>query len=182
SRTTNFILMTQAGALLPRVYSKLHPRFPHPEHLFTLASQYFMTGRYEPARETAEKLLQQQNSLNGRLLLSRIQFGLKNYEEALRLSLPIYQQTFDREAGNTAAASYAGQNNWTQAAALLEDLLKDAQELPVLNLAGECYLKLDQIQRAIPLLQKSLELNPDQPEIRELLKEAGRKKNPDMLK
>ncbi|MBU4254962.1 MAG: GWxTD domain-containing protein [Acidobacteria bacterium] len=181
-QTINFILMTRAASLLPRVFSKLHPRFPHPEHLETLASQYFMSGRYDQARDAAEKRLQMQDSLNGRLLLSRIQFGLQNYEEALRLSIPIYRQTFDREAGKTAAASYAALNNWSEAVVLLEDLLKEAQEIPVLNLAGECYLKLNQIQRALPFLQKSLQLNPDQPAIRELLKEAERKKQPDVLK
>ena len=107
-QAVTFILTARADSLLPRVYSKLHPRFPHPEHLYTLASQYFMTGRFAQAKESAERLLQLQDSLNGRLLLSRIHFGLKNYEQALQLSRPIFHQTFDREAGKTAAASLAG--------------------------------------------------------------------------
>jgi tetratricopeptide (TPR) repeat protein len=46
--------------------------------------------------------------------------------------------------------------------------MEQAAEIEVLNLAAECYLNLNQPEKALPLLQKSLELNPNQARIKEL--------------
>ncbi len=67
------------------------------------------------------------------------------------------------------AASYAGLKDWTSALTYLEKLLTEATEVSVLNLAGECYIHLGQADKALPLLQKSLEISPDQPAVKSLL-------------
>jgi hypothetical protein len=46
--------------------------------------------------------------------------------------------------------------------------MEQAAEISVLNLAAECYLNLSQPEKALPLLQKSLELNLNQARIKEL--------------
>jgi tetratricopeptide (TPR) repeat protein len=70
------------------------------------------------------------------------------------------------------AAAYAGLKDWTSALGYLDKLLAEATEVSTLNLAGECYVRLGQPAKALPLLQKSLEINPDQPAIKDLARAA----------
>ncbi len=72
------------------------------------------------------------------------------------------------------ALDYAGLKAWASALVYLEKLMQEATEVAVLNLAAECYLNLSQPEKALPLLQKSLQLDPSQPRIKEL--EAKAKK------
>ena len=83
--------------------------------------------------------------------------------------LPHYEKSEDREAGKILAASYAALSDWSSALIYLERLLAQATEISVLNQTAECYIKLTQTDKAIPLLEKSLSLNPDQAAIRDLL-------------
>ena len=50
--------------------------------------------------------------------------------------------------------------------------MAEATEVSVLNLAGECYLHLGQPEKALPLFQKSLAIDPDQPAVKELIRNA----------
>jgi hypothetical protein len=43
-----------------------------------------------------------------------------------------------------------------------------AKEISVLNLAAECYINLNQPDKALLLLRESLTLNPAQPSIKDL--------------
>jgi tetratricopeptide (TPR) repeat protein len=70
------------------------------------------------------------------------------------------------------AADYAALKNWESALVYLEKLLAEATEVSVLNLAGECQLNLGRPGQAVPLLQKSLELDPNQPSVKALLEKA----------
>ena len=46
--------------------------------------------------------------------------------------------------------------------------MKEASELDIINLAARCYIQLNQPEKARPLIQKSLSINPDQEQIKEL--------------
>jgi tetratricopeptide (TPR) repeat protein len=81
---------------------------------------------------------------------------------------PVYESVEQRESGKLLAANYAALKEWNTALTYLEKLLAKATEISVLNLAAECYLNLDQPERALPLLRESLELNPAQPSIKDL--------------
>ena len=48
----------------------------------------------------------------------------------------------------------------------------EATEANVLSLAGECYIRLGQPEKALPLLRKSLDIEPDQPAVKDLLQNA----------
>ena len=53
--------------------------------------------------------------------------------------------------------------------------MAEATEIPVLNLAAECHMALGHPERALPLLQRSLALAPDQPAVRALEEEAKKR-------
>jgi len=163
----NFILLAQPYPVIPWTYSKMHA-FPSSEQLYTLASQYFMTKKYERARNLLAETLKMRDEPKTRLLSAKTLFALKQFKDSLAVIFPVYHATQNREAAKIIAVNYAGLEEWSSALVYLEKLMEQAAEINVLNLAAECYLNLNQPEKALPLLQKSLELNPDQARIKEL--------------
>jgi GWxTD domain-containing protein len=177
SARENFVLLAQPFPVLPWVYSKTHPAFPNPDHLVLLSSECFLARRYDEAYKLASQALSLRDELKTRILLGKILYGQGKYQESLNAVLPTYEATPSREAAKVIAASYAGLKDWTSSLVYLEKLLAEATEVSVLNLAGECYLNLGQPERALPLLHKSLELDPGQAAIRALVDRAEKKKS-----
>jgi len=172
SERENFILLSQAYPVIPWIYSKLHNPSPDPDELYLFASQYFMTREYILARTSLEQALKLKDTANIRLLLAKTLYALRQYKDSLAIVFPVFQATQEREAAKVIAVNYAGLEDWSSALVYLEKLMEQATEISVLNLAAECYLNLNQPEKALPLLQKSLELNPNQDKIKELEKKA----------
>jgi GWxTD domain-containing protein len=172
SEKENFILLSQPYPVIPWTYSKLHNFFPDQEQLYILASQYFMSKDYQLAKSSLEQALKLKDTAQARLLLAKTFYALGRYKDSLAIIFPIYQATQDREAAKIIAVNYAGLEDWSSALIYLEKLMEQATEISVLNLAAECYLNLKQPEKALPLLRKSLELNPNQDKIKELEKKA----------
>lgn len=168
----HFILTNRPLTPLPRIYSKLHSSFPNAPDLYSIATQFFKTKNYVQAQKNLEASIQMKSTIPAQVLLARIFFARGLWQKSLNTAIPIFDKTRDREAGKTIAAAYAELKDWTSALAYLEDLMKEAQEIPVLNLAAECYLNTGRPAKALPLLEKSLKLNPKQPDIRKKVQTA----------
>jgi GWxTD domain-containing protein len=171
----DFVVLGQPYPVIPWVYARLHGPFPGPEHLLVLGSQYFLKGDYGPARDVLEQVLNGRDDPAARLLLAKSLYGLGLYKESLAQATAVFDRGGDREAAKVMALDQAGLKDWTSALATLERLLAEATEVPVLNLAAECHLALGHPEKALPLLQKSLALAPDQPAAR-ALEERARKR------
>jgi len=87
----------------------------------------------------------------------------------------VYDRTGDRESAKVMAIDQAGLKDWNAALAVLEKLMAEATEISVLNLAAECHLALGRPEAALPLIQRSLSLAPDQPAVRALEDEARKR-------
>ena len=168
SQRENVILLSQSAPVVPLVYAKLHDPAPNSEFLFLLASQYFLSREYEKAQNYLELILENRDSSRTRLLLGQTLFAREKFADSIAVVLPVFQNTQDRETGKLLAANYASLKNWASALVYLEKLLETATELSVLNLAAECYIHLNLPEKALPLLQKSLEIDPNQVNIKEL--------------
>lgn len=164
----NFIVLAQPYQVMPWVYARLHAPFPGPEHLRTLGTQYFLAKDYGRARDILERALQAKDDPASRLLLAKSLYGLGRFQESLDQALPLYGRAPDREAAKVIGLDYAGLSDWTSSLVFLEKLMAEATEVSVLNLAAECYLNLNRPDKALPLLQKSLSLVPDQPSVKGL--------------
>jgi len=164
----NVILLSQSAPVIPLVYAKLHETSPNAEFLFILASQSFLSQQFEKAQDYLEQILGIQDGVRPRLLLGQTLFAREKFADSIAVVLPVFEKTQDRESGKLLAANYAGLKNWASALVYLEKLLESATELSVLNLAAECYINLNQPEKALPLLQKSLEIDPTQANIKEL--------------
>ena len=168
SQRENIILLAQSAPVAPLVYAKLHDSAPNVDFLFLLASEYFLSQEYEKAQNYLEQILSIRDSSRPRLLLGQTLLAREKFADSIAVVLPVYQQTQSRETGKLLAANYARLKNWASALVYLEKLLETATELSVLNLAAECYVNLNQPEKALPLLQKSLDIDPNQPSIKEL--------------
>ncbi len=105
------------------------------------------------------------NGLNCALNLNQ---NIKQYKDSLTIVFPVYHATQNREAAKIIAVNYAGLEDWSTALVYLEKLMEQAAEIIILNMAAECYLNLSEPEKALPLLQKSLKLDPNQARIKEL--------------
>lgn len=168
SEKENFVLLSQPHPVVPWVYSKQHQPFPEPSQLFTLATQSFMTRKYEQAHSYLEQAIKMKDEPETRILQAKVLYALHRYQDSLAVVFPVYQSSGEREAARLIAANYAALEDWTSALVYLQKLMVEATEISVLNLAAECYLHLNQPDKALPLLQKSLQLNPAQSDIKNL--------------
>jgi GWxTD domain-containing protein len=168
----NMIILAQNIPDLPWIYSRQHALPPNAEHSYLLGSEYFLSGRYDQAKRLLEESLRFKDSPATRLLLAKSLYGLGLFRESLALAAPLYEATRDREAAKVAALDQAGLKDWTAALVYLDDLLSQATEISVLNLAAECRLNLNQPQEALRLMEKSLQLDPAQPRLREMADKA----------
>lgn len=171
----NFIVLARPMPVVPQIYARLHGPFPGPEHLKVVGSQHFLAGDYAEARRAFERVLELKDDPDARLLLAKALFGLGLYKESLAHAAAVYERAGDRESAKVLALDHAGLNDWAAALTYLEKLMAGATEVPVLNLAAECYVALGQPDKARPLIEKSLSLLPDQPAVR-ALEEKTRKK------
>ena len=175
SESENFIVLAKSFPVLPWVYAKQHGPFPGPEHLMNLGAQYFLIKDYARAQECLERALQTKDDPAARLLLAKSHYGMGHFRESLDQALSLYERAPDRETAKLIALDYAGLSEWVPALEYLEKLMADATEVPVLNLAAECYVNLGQPERALPLIDRSLALVPDQPAVKALRDKAQKR-------
>lgn len=168
----NLVLLSQPYPVAPWVYARVHQPFPNYEHLFILSTEYFLTKQQEKAYGLADRALKLKDEPRTRILLAKTLYALGRYKDSLAAVIPVYEATESREAAKVMAADYAGLKDWPSALVYLERLMAEATETSVLNLAAECYLNLNQPDRALPLLQKSLTIDPNQPIIKALEEKA----------
>jgi GWxTD domain-containing protein len=174
SQKENFIILSINYSVIPWVFSKQHGAFPNPEHLFVLASQYFMTRKYDKALAALERSLKMKEDPSVRLLEGKTLYALGRFEDSISVVEPLYESTQNRETAKLMALNYFGLSEWSKALFYLEKILEEALEINVMNLAAECYLNLNQPEKALPLIQKSLELDPNQDKVKEQEMKAKR--------
>jgi GWxTD domain-containing protein len=164
----NFVLSSLGKPALPRVLSKLHAAYPNPNHQYVLAAQLFAKKRYAESAALLQAALGKKDMPEARLLLGRALFAQEKFSEAAGAVLPLYERSEDSEAGKILAGSRFAMGDYAEALVYLEKLLAKASEIGVLNKTAECYIHLNQPEKALPILEKSLSLNPQQPAIKEL--------------
>ncbi len=168
SRREGMILLEKAYPPIPRILSRLHPAYPDLESFRILASQYFLSGQYEEALRLTQQILNLKEDTESRLLLGKSLFALQRYSESINVLQPLYEVNKIREAGKVIALDLFHLKKWKEALNYLENMLQEATELSLLNLAAECYLNLGLSEKALTLIERSLQLEPNQPEMAKL--------------
>jgi tetratricopeptide (TPR) repeat protein len=137
---------------------------------FLIGNQLFNAGRAEEARPRLEEALRKRpEEAEFALALARADIRLKDYSRVETLLRPFFGQTKPPryEFFVLLANAHYMKKEWDKALMVIEEgITHYGLNTGFLNLRGECYLKLGNRTEALRALEKSLELNPSQPDIK----------------
>jgi len=153
----------------PWVYAKIMPGLEDAVYPYLLGSQLFNAGRYPEARLHLEEAYKKKPEEPGyALALARTDMTLQDYSRVEALLLPFLGQPKPPryEFFLLLANAYHRKGEWDKALKIIEQGISHyGLNTGFLNLRGDCYLKLGNKSEALLALEKSLELNPAQPEV-----------------
>jgi GWxTD domain-containing protein len=145
-----------------------------------LGRQYVNAGEKEKARAQFEKVYQDPPaSLPYAMNLASGFFELGDYQKAVKLLTPFSEKTDEHyDVFFMLGRSHQALGDCAQALAFYQKAFSHfGANILLLNCLGECHLKLGHKEEAISAWKKSLELNPQQPELKaqmDALKEHDR--------
>jgi len=164
----------------PWVYARIMPGPGDPVYSFLIGSQLFNAGRASEARPRLEEAYQKRPEEEGyALALARTDMTLQDFSRVEALLLPFFSREKPPryEAFNLLANAYHRREEWEKALKLIEQGISHyGLNTGFLNLRGDCHLKLGNRTEALLALEKSLELNPAQPEIQKAVDALKEKK------
>ena len=158
-------------SVIPRpwvYYKKLLPP-SDPVYSFILGRQLFSKGEIEKARVKFEIAFQKRpNSLDYALGLARAYFALKKYYKTEQILLPFSESTdTPYQVYFLLGKSHQALGEFNQAVSIYNKTISHfGINFNLLNSLGECYYKLEVMDEALASWEKSLEINPNQAEIK----------------
>jgi hypothetical protein len=174
----NFEVSLAAAIPRPRVMSKVVPVGGRGEEIYTIGLQLLNRGDVEAARaklEEARNLAPRR--VDYAVAYAQALFRLKDYVRVKDALLP-WAEAEDAPAEVPALLGFASQalGEFEPAAAYYTAyLVRFGTNVDILNFLGTCHLQLGNREEALKAWTKSLEVNPDQPKIKDLV-ESLRKK------
>ncbi len=157
----------------PWIYSKILPGLDDPVYQVLIGNQLFSSGRYKEARVNLEAAYQKRpESTDYALSLARADMALQDYSRVETLLLPFFDQSEPPryEYFSLLASAYHQRGEWEKALEILEQGTSHfGLNTVFLNLRGECYLRLGNRSEAMRAWEKSLEINPSQPEVQKAI-------------
>jgi tetratricopeptide (TPR) repeat protein len=180
SETGEFDITHQETISRPWVYSKSLPDRGSPVYDFILGTELFNSGRLEEARTRLEKAHEKQpDSIDFAFNLANVYSALGEYAKIESVLLPFFgrKETARYEFFGLLGLAYQKRGEWGKAIEVLDKAVSSyGINTPLLNSLGECYSQLGKIREALTVLEKSLQLNPNQPEIKKAVEVLKAKK------
>ncbi len=153
----------------PLIYSEPFPPLNDPTYSFIMASQYFNRGEIEKAYELFKEAYSK-NPLNQKFAIgySKALFLLKRFPQIKEILSPfISSENKEPESLELAAMALHEMGEYKEAIEIYNQYLSHfGLKLSVLNSLGICYLKIGDKEKALSALEKSLQINPEQQEIK----------------
>lgn len=179
--TDEFDVTHQAAIARPWIYSKLMPGAENPVYSYIVGTQLYNSGKVEEARLYLEDAYQKkQDSPQYALNLARLYMLLDEYTKIESLLLPLFDKPDppQYDVFFVLGKSYQALGELSKAIELFNSAIDYyGINTNVLNAVGECYFQLGEIEEALAAWEKSLEINPDQPELKKSLETIKEKKN-----
>jgi GWxTD domain-containing protein len=169
SEREHFEITPVTGFPRPWVFSKSLSPPSHHSHLSVRGLQYLNQGKIEKALENLEKAFHSQpNQESYVILLARAYLLAEEFAKARSILLPFSGS----ESARYEVYSYLGQSH--QALGELDQaivvynkaLSRFGLNIGILNSLGECYFRLNNTEEAAAAWNKSIEINPQQPDIK----------------
>jgi GWxTD domain-containing protein len=143
-----------------------------------LANQYFRNNNYKKANEYFNKAVSL-NKTHPKLTLDYGKFllKLKNNKKIIELTKPFLKTNFRKSFILITAFAYHGLKNYKKAIKFYEEFLHNIGKTPdILNLAAECYLRINNLNKAMIYYRESLKLEREQPIIKQIMEKLTKKR------
>ena len=157
----------------PWVVAKVMPPADHPMYAYLLGGQLAKAGDLNGAGELLARAYQANpRMLDYALGYAELLAQKKDYRKAKEVLAPLSDSTGEKhEALALLGTCSQALGEYREAVRYFKAYLERAgMKLDVLNSLGQCHYELGELKEAAAAWQKSLELNPQQEPIRELLK------------
>jgi GWxTD domain-containing protein len=165
----------------PWFSSRILPEAGDPVYAEIMGSQLFNLGRFDEARGFLEKAFQRKpESEDAATNLARVYLALQNPSAVVKTLAPFTtpEKTAKYDTCLLAAEALKRTGEFKRAIELFDKAVAHyGVNAVLLNSTGECYAGLGKNKEALMAFEKSLELSPDQPDVRKKV-ETLRKKNP----
>lgn len=156
-----------------------NPPADNPYHSYILGNQYFNKGEIQKAHDELAKAYEKKpDSLDYALSYTRVLMALREFQKVREILTP-----FDQEGKEnfglffTLGRASENVNKLEEAISFYQKALSQKGDIAaVLNSIGDCYFKLGNKKEAIQAWEKSLEINPDQNQIKQMIKQLKEKK------
>lgn len=155
----------------PWVLSRVLPSVDNPYYGHILGTQLYNLGRLSEARTVLENAwAKSPQSEELAMALAQVYVGLSEYEKAATLlgNFVNQEKPARYETYYTAGEALFRSGQFEQAINVLDRAVNHyGTNINLLNLIGDCYLGLGKKEEALAVWQKSLEINPEQPELKQ---------------
>jgi len=162
----------------PLIISKIMPFSRIEEYDYNMGIQYFNTGDLQKAKVLLEKTYHKNpEQLNYALGYAQVLFFDQNYQRVRDILLPFLDGPNESEG----VLYFLGKavhslGDFQQALTLYQKYLsRFGMNLEILNLTGTCHYQLGDRTEALKVWERSLQVNPDQPDIKKLVESLKRK-------
>lgn len=164
----------------PWVHSKILPGPEDPLHSYIIGTQLFNSGKLAEAKAALEEACQKKpESADFALSLAQTYMALSEYGKIEQVLLPFLNQPElpKYEVFFILGRAYQNTGNLRQAVEVFDKAISHyGLNIHLLNALGDCYFRLGEPGEAQAAWQKSLEINPDQPQVKKRLEAIKEKK------
>ncbi|MEE8378116.1 MAG: GWxTD domain-containing protein [Candidatus Aminicenantaceae bacterium] len=164
----------------PWIYSQLLAATDDPAYAYIIGQQFFNSGKLQDALEYLENAYSKKPDNEVFALgLSRIYAELKEYTKIVPILEPLMNlpESPSYDVHFLMGASYRELGEFGKAIEVFDKAIQQFGVNPlVLNALGGCYYRWGQLSKALTTWEKSLEINPEQPEIRKNVKAIKEKR------
>lgn len=168
SQKKEFAITAHGSIPRPWVHSRILPERESSYYSYILGVQFANSGFHDKARTHLEEALEKQpGSADYSLALARVYRTLREYEKAKSILLPFAAQPEPTyEFLFFLGQTHLNLGEFDQAIIVLDRAISlYGLNTNVLNIIGESYFRMNSPDEALKAWEKSLEINPDQPQI-----------------
>ncbi len=144
------------------------PNFNSPFHKYVLAQQYIRLKQTDKAVAMLQEVTEEAPSnLEARMELMKLALKNKQYDRVLELAHDIeIQYPKNKDLLWVMGWSYYGKNQYEDAVRFFErGRLEEPGNIQLLNVLADVYQRLEKYDKSLEMIQKSLTLNPKQPDM-----------------
>ena len=154
------------------IVAQTNPPADDPYYSYILGNQFFNNGEVQKANDELAKAFERRpDSLDYALSYTRVLMALKEFQKVREILTP-----FEKE-GKEIFGLFFTLGRASEKVSELKEAISYYQEalsqkgdvVAVLNSIGDCYFKLGNKEQAVRAWKKSLEINPDQEQIKKII-------------